>query len=279
MTPDLPPHASLDHLKFQARDLLESARKSAPDALRRLVEHVRGFRSDGAIRLSDAQLTIARENGFQSWAHLKRHLALPEVRRRWHERYLLLWSSLFSERPPSTVGELLDLQVEAVLEAQARGAALLHEWEARKQRAQESHPLTPEAARAVVAAEYGFEDWQQAATYGPRPLVLDFERALDALVCGDVARLRALLRSTPSLLTARSPFRHGATLLGYIAANGVESSRQWQSPGQHRRSRDCCWLQAPTPMPRSAPTIGTTRSSISSSLPPTRRKRVCSLRS
>jgi ankyrin repeat protein len=42
--------------------------------------------------------------------------------------------------------------------------------------------------------------------------------------------LHALLETDPGLVRARSPFGHHATLVHYVAANGVESTRQWQSP-------------------------------------------------
>ena len=53
-----------------------------------------------------------------------------------------------------------------------------------------------------------------------------FETAVDAVVEGRVAELQALLRDQPSLATARSRREHHATLLHYVAANGVEQYRQ-----------------------------------------------------
>ena len=53
-----------------------------------------------------------------------------------------------------------------------------------------------------------------------------FERAADAVVDGDLAALRALLREHPELATARSSRPHRCTLLHYLAANGVEGERQ-----------------------------------------------------
>ena len=57
-----------------------------------------------------------------------------------------------------------------------------------------------------------------------------FEAACDAIVEGDAAVLRALLARDPALLHARSRFAHHQTLLQHVAANGIEHSRQWQSP-------------------------------------------------
>lgn len=52
-----------------------------------------------------------------------------------------------------------------------------------------------------------------------------FEAAVDAATDGDEDALKALLTQHPGLIRARSP-RHGATLLHYMSANGVESERQ-----------------------------------------------------
>ena len=53
-----------------------------------------------------------------------------------------------------------------------------------------------------------------------------FERAADAVVDGDLAKLRALLRERPALATARSRRPHRCTLLHYLGANGFEHWRQ-----------------------------------------------------
>jgi ankyrin repeat protein len=53
-----------------------------------------------------------------------------------------------------------------------------------------------------------------------------FEGALDAIVAGDVLALASLLREAPDLIRARSRREHHATLLHYVAANGVEDFRQ-----------------------------------------------------
>tara|TARA_Y100000588_G_scaffold242060_1_gene256122 strand:- start:1519 stop:2379 length:861 start_codon:yes stop_codon:yes gene_type:complete len=53
-----------------------------------------------------------------------------------------------------------------------------------------------------------------------------FEVAVDGVASGDVAGLHSLLVEMPSLATARSSRAHQATLLHYIAANGVENERQ-----------------------------------------------------
>lgn len=85
-------------------------------------------------------------------------------------------------------------------------------------------------AQAVVAHEYGFESWADLAAFadavrhhGP---VARFETAVEAVISGDVTTLRSMLREHPELSRAVSTRRHKATLLHYVAANGVEEGRQ-----------------------------------------------------
>jgi len=82
----LPSKPNLVHLKYQAKDLLESHAARDPRAAQRLREfHPRFHRAaDGEIfaaqlSLSDAQLAIAREYGFPSWTRLKRHIDKPTL--------------------------------------------------------------------------------------------------------------------------------------------------------------------------------------------------------
>jgi ankyrin repeat protein len=82
----LPPNASLDHLKYQAKDLLKEHAARDPQAAQRLREFHPNFdKSTDAqihkakLKLSDAQLAIARERGFASWARLKRHIEKPTL--------------------------------------------------------------------------------------------------------------------------------------------------------------------------------------------------------
>lgn len=80
----LPPHPNLDHLKHQAKDLLKAHAARTPDVAQRFREfHPRFRKANDAeifaahLKLADAQLTIARERGFVSWARLKRRVEKP----------------------------------------------------------------------------------------------------------------------------------------------------------------------------------------------------------
>ena len=81
----LPPNPSLEHLKYQAKDLLKGLAARDPAVAQRVREfHPEWTKaSDREIfaapfRLADAQLAIAREYGFASWARLKRRVEKPK---------------------------------------------------------------------------------------------------------------------------------------------------------------------------------------------------------
>jgi hypothetical protein len=57
-----------------------------------------------------------------------------------------------------------------------------------------------------------------------------FAQVVEAIVNGDEPGLRALLQDHPSLIFERAPFAHQATLLHYVAANGVEVQRSKNAP-------------------------------------------------
>lgn len=86
-------------------------------------------------------------------------------------------------------------------------------------------------AQLALAREHSFESWPRFAKY-VRELSQEtsafarFERAVDAVVNGDAAKLRELLLAEPGLAHERSPREHRATLLHYVSANGVEDYRQ-----------------------------------------------------
>src|SRR5438552_848173 len=85
-------------------------------------------------------------------------------------------------------------------------------------------------AQVVVAHECGFESWADLVEFSGAVsrdgLIGRFEAAVEAVVSGDVAALRSMLRENPELVRACSMRRHHATLLHYVGANGVEGGRQ-----------------------------------------------------
>src|SRR5579864_3303674 len=98
-----------------------------------------------------------------------------------------------------------------------------------------------EDARMTLAKWYCFQDFAALSEFAKSvandPQIRDFEAAVEATIAGDLDALKALLKANPELARARSsrvccfdPPRHRATLLHYIAANGVEGYRQ-KTPG------------------------------------------------
>src|SRR5678815_1059668 len=86
-------------------------------------------------------------------------------------------------------------------------------------------------AQWVIAREYAFESWpkfiehiEEAARSNSS--VSQFELAADAIVTGDLPALNNLLAGNPELVRARSTRAHGAPLVHYVAANGIENFRQ-----------------------------------------------------
>jgi ankyrin repeat protein len=86
-------------------------------------------------------------------------------------------------------------------------------------------------AQFVIARSQGFESWPKFTKHleclaRKSSAVSQFELAADAIVSGDVGTLQCLLKENPDLIRERSAREHGATLLHYVSANGVEGYRQ-----------------------------------------------------
>ena len=98
--------------------------------------------------------------------------------------------------------------------------------------------LTIDDAQMAVARWYDFQDWPALAEFvesvsDTKSEIYQFEAAVDAVVNGDAADLKALIEANPQIVHARSTRRthfdppvHRSTLLHYVAANGVEGYRQ-----------------------------------------------------
>lgn len=234
----LPERPSLTNLKKQAKALLAAWRAGDQRALARVREgHPRGERLpvDGQHSLADAQMVVAREYGFASWARLVQHLRLTPTAQALHTMDGLFQSTLAPSGHTSTVGQVLDRRVDLVWQAHLDGhpaAAELLRVAGGGTRFDEplSRGLTLDDVRAAIAREHGFADWAAAAAYRDEPVDPRFEAAVEAIVSGDLDTLRTLLATHPALSQARSPFGHHATLVHYVTANGVEATRQWLSP-------------------------------------------------
>ena len=86
-------------------------------------------------------------------------------------------------------------------------------------------------AQFFVARGHGFASWPQFAKHleglaRANSPVSKFEAAVEAIISGNSAMLKKLLRADPPLVRARSTREHRSTLLHYVSANGVEDFRQ-----------------------------------------------------
>src|SRR5215213_2302634 len=86
-------------------------------------------------------------------------------------------------------------------------------------------------ARFVLARIHLFEDWPKFVAHiealnETNSDVAQFEAAVEAIINGDLLKLKRLLRQNPALIHARSTREHRATLLHYTSANAVEDYRQ-----------------------------------------------------
>jgi ankyrin repeat protein len=190
---------SLEQLRKQAKDLLRAHRAGDDDARARVAAH--HPRQAEPLKLSGAQLVIAREHGFASWPRLRVYVDRvtahgPGVQHAYHEDL-----EYYDGRAYGLLASAED-ETEGAVAAFARHAA----------------PLSREGARAVVAREHGFASWRALRRHvaGLRDSGEPFARAYRAIEAHDVEHLRALLDLFPELVGARGT--NGNDLLGMAAA-------------------------------------------------------------
>ena len=132
--------------------------------------------------------------------------------------------------------DVLDREVEVLMEHHRLGdpaVALILDGTRGPSEATEKllgQELSVARAREAVARDRGFASWDVAVAHGDEWVDLRFEAAADAIQWGWLDILRAQLDTRPDLIRARSWFPHHAMLIHHVAANGIEMSRQIQSP-------------------------------------------------
>jgi ankyrin repeat protein len=173
----LPAAVSLEQLRKQAKDL----------------------RRARALKLSEAQLLIARRYGFASWPRLRAYV----------DRVTTAGPSLqhaFSD-DPDYYAERADGLLASASDATPDAVAAFDHWSA---------PLTAAGARLVVARNHGFTSWAALRRHVGDLRAEPFSRAFQALQARDFAGLRALLDQFPELVTAAGT--NGNDLLGLASA-------------------------------------------------------------
>ena len=147
----------------------------------------------------------------------------PDAVRAWASEWLTALAKLLDADITPFVQGSFDRAVEHLrqsVESRLKGAA--------------SGRLSLADAQHLIAEAHSYETWAAFASeieslrsHAGRS---DFERAADAVVNGDLEALDELLARNPGLVHERSARKHRATLLHYVAANGVEDFRQKTPP-------------------------------------------------
>src|SRR5688500_1067510 len=132
---------------------------------------------------------------------------------------------------------LLDVEISSFVRGSFDRAIdrLTVEVATRKQKARsEGKEFSLADAQHLIAQAHSYENWSSfvAEIEALRTVTRTsaFERAADAVVTGDLAMLDELLANNPDLIREHSSRTHHATLLHYVAANGVEDFRQKTPP-------------------------------------------------
>jgi ankyrin repeat protein len=182
----LPAAPSLEQLRKQAKDLLRAHRADDERAAARVAEH--HPHPDEPLKLSGAQLVIAREHGFASWPRLRAYVDRvathgPDLQHAFHEDL-----DYYEGRASGLLASAQDDTETAVAAFERAGA-----------------PLSEAGARAVVARAHGFGSWQALRRHVAtlREAGEPFARAYRAVEAHDVDALRAELDRFPDLVAAR----------------------------------------------------------------------------
>ena len=199
MSASLPTGPSLEQLRKQAKDLLRAHRGGDEAARSRVAAH--HPRPGEPLKLSGAQLVIAREHGFPSWPRLRAYVERlaahgPGLQHAYHEDL-----EYYDDRAYGLLASAED-GTDGAVAAFGRHDA----------------PLTREGARTVIAREHGFASWPALRRHvaGLRDTGEPFARAYRAIEAHDVERLPALLDRFPELVGARGT--NGNDLLGMAGA-------------------------------------------------------------
>jgi ankyrin repeat protein len=203
-TAPLPAAPSLEQLRKRARDLQRAHRAGDPAARTRVERHAPS--PDEPLKLSAAQLVVAREHGFASWPRLRAYVDRvathgADLQHAYHDDL-----DYYAGRAHGLLASAEDATPGAVAAFERHGA-----------------PVDGDGARQVVARMHGFPSWPALRrhvaalrTGGGEP----FARAYRAIEARDATALAAELDRFPGLVTANGT--NGNDLLGMATATGNE---------------------------------------------------------
>jgi hypothetical protein len=151
----LPSRPSLEQLRKQAKDLLQSSQKGDAAAVERIRRHKPGATEPS---LADAQFGLAREYGFESWPRLVHHVeALNDFELDHFDRIARDFVAAYAgdsdalDRMNDRFSDSKDVQQFRRMVRQRRGQSL--------ETADTDNDLTLSDARLLVANTQGFENW------------------------------------------------------------------------------------------------------------------------
>jgi ankyrin repeat protein len=200
----LPAVPSLEQLRNRARDLQRAHRAADPHARARVAAHDAPVQEP--LKLSTAQLVVAREHGFPSWPRLRAYVDRvtaggPDLQHAYHDDLDYYAGRAYGLRASAEDG--------------TPGAVAAFE--------RHGQPVTEDGARTVVARLHGFPSWPALRRHvaglrngGGEP----FARAYRALEAHDREALAAELDRFPGLVTASGT--NANDLLGMATATGNE---------------------------------------------------------
>jgi ankyrin repeat protein len=201
VTVSLPEAPSLEQLRKQAKDLLRAFRAGETTAAARVAAHHPS--PNEPLKLTGAQLVIAREYGFPSWPQLRAYFKRleahgPDLQHAYHEDL-----DYYEGRAVGLLGSAEDGSEDAV--------ATFERW---------NLPVTEAGAQTAVAREHGFPKWAALRRHvaSLRETGEPFARAYRAVEARDVEALADELERFPGLVSARGT--NGNDLLGMAGATG-----------------------------------------------------------
>lgn len=231
----LPPTPSLEFARKEAKELLRQLRAADAQALQRARDADATQRSSPPdnFRLTDAQLTLAREYGFVSWPRLVRYFTTAERQR--HRRHSTLAS-------PSAYEQLARSLLADHAKRRLRAGKILAEYTPRFFGAPLDQvfraTVTEDEARHALARAIGCASWPALIAKAEAAIEVrndGWDRDVDQILIGalhraDVSALQAITAEHPALLrpSERETARNGGITnfaLGAERNLGVEAMR------------------------------------------------------
>lgn len=225
----LPSRPSLEYARKEAKTLLRDFRSGTPAAVERAARQGAhpGAARPTEVRLADAQLVVAREHGFASWARLSRYLA--EVERQQRGYMQLHFEPRFYEL--QAVNLIAGHRARSTTACRILAAYVPRFYGETVESVFASDP-TEDEARLAVARLHGAPSWEMLVERlaresrsvlpdGPTGPIM---QARSAMETGDLGALETIVAEHPALLEPSANHLATGRTLMWVAL-GVERRR------------------------------------------------------